>query len=226
MCLAAHCFLGKNSDLNIKAGNIQASIGAQALDNPEEPGRLSLSPIERILHPDWDENEPNYDADLALLKFKKDEIHSGTYIQPIRLWDSDNRPNVNGASVVGWGSADSTIRHENEPAKVELPTFTNEECLPGNGIVADRASSRTFCAGGNGSGSCFGDSGGGLFAKVNDFFYLIGIVSSSPTKDAGTACDVSKNTIYTNVLKFRNWIKEETSKKFMGLTKISQNIIQ
>lgn len=52
---------------------------------------------------------------------------------------------------------------------------------------------------------CNGDSGGGFYIKVNKVYYLRGIVSSSLIKDGG--CDVSKYAVYTNVLKFRGWIK-------------------
>lgn len=216
MFLAAHCFLEKNSGMKGEAENVRAVFGAHLMDDDHELGRFTLTPKEIIFHPDWSQRTAQYDADLAFLRFKKDGIHFGAFVQPIRLWDSENEPNMTDGIVIGWGSADSTIRHENEPSQVELPIFGNNECLPGHENVAKHASSRTFCAGGNEKGACFGDSGSGLFAKVNSLHYLMGIVSSSPAKD-GTICDVSQYTIYTNVLKFKDWIENETRKTSTGV---------
>lgn len=90
---------------------------------------------------------------------------------------------------------------------------TNEECFLGEKRLLDLSSFRTFCAGlQNGSGVCFGDSGSGLFIEVNRVHYLKGIVSSSLIKDEH--CDVSKNAIYTNVVKYADWIESKTQIAF------------
>ena len=71
--------------------------------------------------------------------------------------------------------------------------------------LVDLASNRTFCAGrGDGKGICTGDSGGGVSIKVASTFYFRGIVSSGLFD--GTSCDVSKYSVFTDVLKFKAWI--------------------
>lgn len=100
--------------------------------------------------------------------------------------------------------------HENEPTFIGVPIQSNGQCLPGQGGLAALSSERTFCAGlKNGSGVCFGDSGGGLIVEVNGVYHLKGIVSASLFDRVGF-CDVLHNAIYTNVLKFRGWIAEVT----------------
>ena len=63
-----------------------------------------------------------------------------------------------------------------------------------------------FCATSNeGIDVCRGDSGGPLFYKQNDKFYLQAITSF------GTACGNSYPAIYTRVTKFLDWIEAEMS---------------
>lgn len=163
------------------------------------------------MHPDWNPKTTQYDADLALLKFEEQSIHFNNFVQPICLWDAESIRDVTRGIVVAWGSANSTGRSENEPMRVEMPTYGNAKCLPGNGILADRASERTFCAGGKDSSACFGDSGSGLFAKVNGAQHLVGIKSGSLGENGGEICDASNKAIYTNVLEFKEWIEDTTS---------------
>lgn len=141
------------------------------------------------------------------MEFDHETIHFSSYIQPICLWSSGIEPTITEGLVSGWGqSEDRTKIHENKPKLIAALIQSNEDCFLDEDRLLDISSKRTFCAGPrNGSGVCQGDSGGGLFIKVDDVFHLRGIVSSSLSKDE--KCDVSKNAIYTNVLKFRGWIR-------------------
>lgn len=51
-----------------------------------------------------------------------------------------------------------------------------------------------------------GDSGGGFYYRVGTTWYIQGIVSASVI-DQGR-CDVSKYSVYTNILKLVDWIKD------------------
>lgn len=188
-------------------------FGAHDLLDHHESSRYSLTPEKIIIHNDWNPHIKSFDADVSLLKFEEGSIHFNAFVQPICLWDSPNEPTETEGIVIGWGqSEDLTKFHENVPKLVKVPILTNGYCLPGEGKLADLSSNRTFCAGlKNGSGVCFGDSGGGLLIKVNEAYHLKGIMSSSLTK--GDVCDVSRYAIYTNVLKFRDWIEERTEGK-------------
>lgn len=200
----------KNSDLILKPRDVLAFFGAHDLRHYFETGRFYLSPKNIFTHDNWNPRTTKYNSDLSLLEFEPNSIHFNDYVQPICLWYDEDEPPVTEGLVAGWGkSEDATSNHENLPKLVKALIQTNEECFLEEKALIDISSLDTFCAGlRNGSGVCFGDSGGGLFIKVDGIFYLKGIVSSSLTTEGG--CDVSRNAIYTNVLKFLNFIAEKT----------------
>lgn len=188
--IAAHCFRPKDSREAVASRDILAIFGAHDLKNHYETGRYSLSPIDVISHKDWNPGTSQYYADLSLLQFEHGSILFNSFIQPICLWDSENDPTEMEAEVVGWGkSEDQTKKHEDKPKLVKTLILSNELCLPGERELASLSSQTTFCAGlKNGSGVCTGDSGGGLFIKVDNIYHLRGIVSASLLK--GQDCDV------------------------------------
>lgn len=157
----------------------------------------------------------NYDADVSLLQFEERSIHFSAYIQPICIFDPEQGPVANEGIVAGWGqSEDKTKDHENLPKMTTARIQANEECFLGTKGFSEISSKRTFCAGlKNGSGVCMGDSGGGLFIKANEVYYLKGIISSSLINTDGD-CDVLENSVYTDVPKFINWIEKITSIPF------------
>jgi len=53
-----------------------------------------------------------------------------------------------------------------------------------------------------------GDSGGGFFVRHNGIFYLKGIVSSSLIDRSTFSCDITAYALFTNVLKFIEWIAD------------------
>lgn len=207
---AAHCILSKFASKRFVPRDIIAVFGAHDLSDTFEPGKILESPKKIFIHDDWNHLNDRFDADIALLEFLPNKIHFSEFIQPICLWGTKTEPVVTEGIVTGWGkSEDSSKIHENKPKMITAPILTNEKCFLETKSLVDLSSERTFCAGlGNGSGVCSGDSGGGLFFKENDVFYLHGLVSSSLFKDFD--CDVSKKAVYTSVPKFRLWIEEIT----------------
>lgn len=179
------------------------------MSNYLEAGRYSLSPKKITLHDDWNPRTTQFDGDLALLEFEKGSIHFNEFVQPVCLWSSETKPNLAEGTVAGWGkSEDPTKAHEDIPKLVRVSILNNAQCLPGEDTLASISSQRTFCAGlKNGSGVCSGDSGGGLFIKMNDVYFLKGIVSSSLIKDE--MCVVTKSAVYTNVFEYMDWISKK-----------------
>lgn len=152
------------------------------------------------------------------MEFEAESIHFNNYIQPICFLDPENEPIVPEGIVLGWGKSENpTRRHENIPKLVKVMIQTNEKCFFTTRALLDLSSEGTFCAGQmNGSGVCHGDSGGGLFIKIDGAYYLKGIVSSSLLKNDG--CDVSTNAVYTNVPKLRDSIERMTGGKLVVAT--------
>jgi hypothetical protein len=176
------------------------------LDTKYEIGRESKSVAEIHIHPDWNPHSVSFDADLAMLELEI-PVSFNNYIQPICIWKSFNDPLENSGIIVGYGkSEDKSKNHESIPKVIDTPIHTQEDCFLKNPTLASLSSKRTFCGGyGNGTGVCLGDSGGGLIIQSNNIFYLRGIVSSSLVTN--WQCDVNNYSIFTNVLKFKDWLQ-------------------
>lgn len=58
-----------------------------------------------------------------------------------------------------------------------------------------------------GSAVCNGDSGGGLVFKQEGKYYLTGIISLSPAKDANV-CDSHQYTLFTKISVYIHFIEE------------------
>lgn len=184
-------------------------FGAYDLNDLFQSGALSSSPAEIFIHPDWNPFVPRYDADIAALVLDADDqIPYTRYIRPICL--SSSELDAKEGFVTGWGeSEDKRKEHENLPKQIKIPIEPNETCFLESSEFAKIASTRTICGGSrNNSGPCRGDSGGGLFVRVGNVFYLKGLVSAS-LLNAGQ-CDVTNYALYTNVDKFIDWIENPT----------------
>lgn len=186
------------------------------MNNCYETGRYALSPRKIIIHDEWNPYFKEYDADISLLEFEEGSIFFNSFVQPICQWDSQVEPTVTEGFVIGWGKSEDPGKvHENIPKLIKILVQTNEQCLPKHGALAELSSERTFCGGvTDGSGVCLGDSGGGLFIKIDDIYHLRGIVSASLMKDG--VCDVSNNAVYGNVLKFKDWIQNIITKAMVS----------
>jgi chymotrypsin len=73
--------------------------------------------------------------------------------------------------------------------------------------VRDIISYRGICAGGDGAGSCFGDSGGGFFTMRYPKWFLRGVTSSGLINTYGD-CDVDNQAVFTDVANFEKWIED------------------
>lgn len=182
-------------------------LGAYDLDEPYQTGAISVSPNEILIHPDWNPSNTRYDADIAAITLE-DEIHFTKFIRPICL--SSTEKNAKEGYVTGWGKSDvKKTNHENIPKQIKISIHSNERCFLESKELIDVASLRTFCGGDrNKTGPCNGDSGGGVFVKMGNVFYLKGIVSASLV--ISNQCDVTNYAIYTNVDKFYDWIQNPT----------------
>lgn len=162
-------------------------------------------------HPKWNPSLPRYDSDIAVI-ILAETITFNIYVQPICLISPDlsaTAANIKKGLVVGFGkSQNREKRHENIAKKLQLPILTNEECFLNDNILAKLSSNQTFCGGdAKGEGVCIGDSGGGLIINYNNAYYLRGIISASKIKDDD--CDVNSFAVFTDVLKFSDWILSE-----------------
>ena len=187
-------------------------FGAYNLKDSYEIGRTALSPQKVQVHDDWNPDLESHDADIAILTFQAGAITLSSYVQPICLWNGDTLPSQTEGHIGGWGQSENFENfYEDIPTKLKVPIHTNEYCFSVTKDLVDLGSNRTFCAGkGDGSGICTGDGGGGLSIKDGSHFYFRGIVSSGLFDEIG--CDVSKFSIFTDVLQFKTWIDQIMTK--------------
>lgn len=207
---AAHCILGKDNLYKFTTDNITVTLGGHNISLPFEEGRISTGINDIQVHRDWDVKAETYDADIAILTLINN-VTFNKYIQPICMIDPDSRAAYASSGYsVGYGkSEDESKEHENVLKFIQTPIHSsNEKCFYTNDGLLKLSSLRTFCGGNrNGSGVCMGDSGNGLFVENNGIHYIRGIVSSSLL--SRLKCDVNNFAIYTDVVKFANWIKEK-----------------
>lgn len=180
------------------------------MKNYAEPGRYELYPKEISLHDDWDPWTSECGADLSLLEFELGFIHFNFYVQPICLWNSEREPSLNEVFVAGWGKRENTSRHEkNVPFLFKTTIESNEKCFLETKSTAMLESNKSCCADSReGYGVCTGDSGGGLFTKVDGVYHLIGVVASPLVKDVD--CNTAENVVYNNALGLKDWVTSIT----------------
>lgn len=201
----------KNEQFQRRERDIIIILGAYNLNDFFESGRTIAIPQQIFVHPRWNPYTKNFDADLAILEPEESLIFN-KYISPICLWNLQVDPTVTKGIVVGYGqSEDRTKLHENIPHHIEVPIFKISDCLFKESKLVSIFSPNMICAGsGDGRGVCKGDSGNGMIFKHQNKYFLLGIVSSSLIDDEDN-CDVTKFALYTDVLKYKNWIENPSS---------------
>ena len=220
---AAHCVHPKSNTERTQVlhpTEVVVKLGKHDLSLENEIGSVPKYPIDIIVHPGWKTLGEKYDSDIAIIIFES-KVEITSKIAPICLWSGNSEPNVEKGTVVGWGKSESGTSHENTPKELEVSIRSNEECFLRDPRFAAISSTNTFCAGKDGlSGPCTGDSGSGLFVRsgfsTNSRWYLKGVVSVGFSRNGN--CDVSMDTVFTNVLKFLTWINQVTADNGIHLT--------
>jgi secreted trypsin-like serine protease len=226
---AAHCVHFKN-ELAKKAEEATFYLGKHNIDSLSEQYNVISSVVQFVIHPDWDSNDDKYDADIAIAVLTR-TVSFNKFIIPICLWTStSNADDLVGKTgvIAGWGKAEMDAVTSPMPKWADLQVVDLLTCIRSNDAFNKLTSDRTFCAGNKveGSGPCNGDSGikndgklletflsfvetfsgGGFVVKVNDKWYLRGIISSSLVDLAQSTCDTKSYAVFTDVSKFTQWI--------------------
>lgn len=203
---AAHCIQNKDQKIPRAPNEIVIYLGKYNLDEEFERGSIPVYPSDIRIHPDWKYYTSRYDADIAIIIIDT-PVQQSQYIFPACLWNENEEPSNNKGIVVGWGKTDIGLnQYESKPRQVQIKMVKNDDCIYTDPKFATISSNRTFCAGGDAAGPCTGDSGGGYFIKVEDKWYLRGIVSASFIENG--LCDVNSFAIFTNMIHFKDWIIE------------------
>ncbi|XP_053667548.1 testisin-like [Anopheles marshallii] len=161
-----------------------------------------------IVHPEYNVNRIQHD--IALIKLTTDITYTD-YIQPVCLWNrGDDLNTIEGTwgTVIGFGR-DETGNVSNTLREASIPVVSHITCIESNrNAFAYHLTSNMFCAGNrDGIGACNGDSGGGLFFKFNDVWYIRGVVSFTKPHQNTLICDTKEYTVFTDVAKYLKWIQ-------------------
>lgn len=207
---AAHCV---KSEESVNPKDLILILGKHNLNSWIEEGTEIVGSKAIITHPDFNHESINFDADLTLIALSR-PVHFTEYIQPACLWNESLNQNdlvgMNG-TIAGWGKTLSASVSK-VPLKLEVPIVSETTCLRSDPAFQFMVSNRTFCAGKrNGQGACNGDSGSGLMIQQDSRWYLRGVVSTSLLDHQTRSCDLSKYVVFTDVSKFYDWIKHQTS---------------
>ena len=162
---AAHCAEGAT------AGQLAVAVGKTLLSS-NEGQRRDVTAV--VMHPGY--NQPvGLAHDAALLRLAAPV----TGIAPIRLsGPADDRFEAAGRwlTVIGWGTVSTRKQaYPDELRKVDVPAVDDATCRSAYGSSLDAAT--MVCAGAPNIDSCYGDSGGPLFATEAGSRVQVGIVS-------------------------------------------------
>ncbi|XP_055550365.1 CLIP domain-containing serine protease B4-like [Wyeomyia smithii] len=160
-----------------------------------------------VVHQNYTTRQVSQYNDIALIRLMQ-SIRMTAFVQPIQL-----PPNQMGDMMTdsmmkmpvvsaGWGRT-KTASASNVKMKVRLDINDLSFCAEAYRQAGAELSDTQLCASEwQGTGVCSCDSGGPLMVQMDEQFYLVGITSFGPVN-----CGMKNMpTVYTNVLKYINWI--------------------
>ncbi|XP_048023768.1 ST14 transmembrane serine protease matriptase a [Megalobrama amblycephala] len=196
---AAHCVQDEKIKFS-QPGTWEAYLGLHTQKDKQTATKRFLKQI--IPNPYY--NAYTYDNDIALMELDS-PVTFGDTIRPICLPSATDVFTAGDVvTITGWGATREGGAGATVLQKAQVRIINDAVC---NQLMTGQITSRMICAGvlTGGVDACQGDSGGPLAYQMNDRMYLAGVVSW------GDGCARrNKPGIYTNVPKFRGWIKEKT----------------
>jgi len=191
---AAHCVIGKQVDLSVRAGSSSWSKGGQLVDV-----------IKVIIHEDANPEGIN---DIAVLLLSS-PLKFDDLTQHIELAESTPCAGTP-AGVSGWGSRNVSDKGPDKLHFVEVTVKDRKKCQQAYNLLAELlaedkpipVTEDIICASLYGDGACHGDSGGPLYTF--EPLRLIGIVSK------GYRCITPGH--FTDVAFFKTWIESTVSR--------------
>jgi secreted trypsin-like serine protease len=199
---------------------VTAFVGKHNLSVIDEPGSTEHSVQEIILHPHWNSESIDFDADISIVVLR-DPVMFTANAEPICLPQPSDDQVVGTGTVVGWGVSERSKaageQHDTTPNELEVSAVSQSHCFSTVDDIFYSSSNRTFCAGfvGESKSAFKGDTGGGFYLldSSTKLFSLQGIVSASNDPAQPTrGCDVNVYSVYTNVAKFVDWIRSKIEK--------------
>lgn len=207
---AAHCIRDKGQIRERRPIDVVVKLGRYDLSQSYEQRGIIAHPLDITIHPNWNTSAQDYDSDIAVIKLST-PVAFNDVIHPICIWHGNEPPVVNSGYIVGYGKSENKTPHELIPRELDIQIITNEKCFLKSPRFSYISSENTFCAGKDEfSAPCRGDSGGGMYVEISGRWYLRGIVSASFFR-RDFSCDTTADTLFTDVFKYLDWIKEKNT---------------
>ncbi|XP_055613604.1 polyserase-2-like [Uranotaenia lowii] len=206
---AAHCLFNENTFQLLNRKRISVRLGIHNLEEMNSVTTKEFPVHEMYMFSNF--SRDNLRNDIAVLELGE-VVRFNDYILPACLNVDPVMSSWNGTAI-GWGMIENDELSP-ELRQAELPMIDPVNCLISDrdyfGHTIDHG---MFCAGHqNGTTVCNGDSGGGLFVKREDRWYLSGIVSFIKKRpDHTNFCSTDSYAGFTDVSKYISWIKNETN---------------
>uniref|UniRef100_A0A182P2J7 Peptidase S1 domain-containing protein n=1 Tax=Anopheles epiroticus TaxID=199890 RepID=A0A182P2J7_9DIPT len=207
---AAHCLTHQNTNETLDVDLFRVYTGIIDISTIDDHYYRTADEV--IIHRDY--NPVMYTTDIGLLRLKRN-ITYNSFIKPVCLYNRTVDISTfygREGKVTGWGfNRDGVI--SNVLNYLEVPVVSQKMCsqrnIQFNGVLAVGES---FCAGhADGNSVCNGDSGGGLVFAEGSRYYVRGIVSISAQRRNLLLCDPNQYSVFTDVSKFLNWIRQQVS---------------
>ncbi|XP_019559533.3 CLIP domain-containing serine protease B15 [Aedes albopictus] len=208
---AAHCIEGLPRNWRMQKVRL-GEWNSEYCSNSENEStcKQELNVRRTTIHDQYNRLSKSHSHDIALLQLEK-EVTISQYVKPICLpLDSSlqlmsMKEEDKQYTVVGWGE---TELGNKSPNLLEV-TVTGRHISMCNEVFRKHGialSETQLCVGGEeGKDSCRGDSGGPLMRRMNDIWYLIGLVSFGDR-----TCGVrNQPSVYTNVTAYIDWIEHQ-----------------
>ncbi|KRT82250.1 Trypsin [Oryctes borbonicus] len=208
---AAHCFRASLTFIRLGELDTRSNIDCEELNGFTHCGDPFLDiPIEKkVIHENY--NPINFKNDIALVK-ASNKIKFSDYIQPICLPFNFNS-NLTGTLLTasGWGTTASISSiHSSTLQYAFIRAWETKNCDNSLSSEVRPLKDTQICGNGaNGQDACRGDSGGPLFtvrvAESQPRYLQVGVTSFGATGSCGNS---ELPSVYTNVVKYVDWIVE------------------
>ncbi|XP_058836639.1 transmembrane protease serine 9-like [Topomyia yanbarensis] len=203
---AAHCVMNSANGFQLAPNRLFVRMGIHDL-GAFDPKSMQQHDVWKIHKFD---NFTRLIDDIALLELST-IIRFNPYVQPACV---NLKPDITGefGTVVGWGLTE-TDETSVTLKRADMPVIEPVTCLKSDRVLFGQTLNEgLICAGyNNGTSVCNGDSGGGLFFKRGDAWFVGGIVSFSQVRSGGTNyCYTKGYGAFTRVQKYLSWMREIT----------------
>lgn len=204
---AAHCTLD-GYFYKLPAKRIFIKVGLSKLNASEH---VQLHQVEQVMRHEFYYRN-HHEDDIVLLKLKSKIVFEDPYVHPICLWSGEmwlNRVVNQTGHIAGWGYNERG-EISNELQEASMPIVSRRTCLdsdPEHFRLLYR-DPKTFCAGyKNGTNAGAGDSGGGLYLKIGEQWFLRGIINNIKRFNS-TTNDLQSYLLLLDVGFYQYWIRE------------------